>query len=1395
MWIRGEQWIARGGLFRPAAAACHCRTDFRADGIASRVVPLSVALVSHTPASVSVLPWWRGEHRQLSIVLKVVFAIAPGGAARAAPAEAIVTKDQHYERSPGRSVEVPSDLGPYKPLTDVLLVGHAPAPAGRTLQAASVRLALFSAADGGGAGAALLDRTLHVVGDRTRENPRVPRPFSRMPLTWERAAGGAGTDNPVGRAAGEELLPNVVDPARAEHPACFAPLSPYWPGIRRRLPSGLRRDVDAKEPRLPESFDWQYYQRAPDEQRVPHLRGDEWVVLDGLHPTAARVAFRLPGARAVGVVSAAGGRAPLSFVLDTVLVDVDRMVVTEVFRAVLGAEGAYAEDRIQLAAGIELPPGRLVFPEVAAQVGSDGQAGPPSRVATQLGMQAAPPRADVDLNSTRLADELPPSSAMPFATAAVPAPSVPFAEETSTEVVDLNSTRLADDPPMPRALPFAGAPLPPPLPPPSLPVANMPFAAAAPPPASPPFVPAPLPPPLPPPRPVTASTPAFAAPPPPPPPSSNTPPFVAPPPLPPPDTAAPHWEGELDDEGSTLVGQSLSELAGGAVLPFDPGAPVVFPPSAPSVPRPAEPRDDDDEHTVVGTIGKLFDLPFELPSSALPRPAEEKREAAQIRLDGAPMVPVFAEGPLSVATLAWQVKPPQDSLVVVVKGTFDLVHGEAARAAAPDVPTGDIPVSDQPAASLAYASDFAILKPLADVTLTGHAYPPKPAKGARATAAQVVFRFGERGKGFERKVAVLGDRRWQKAVVVTGATAPEAFEKMPLVYERAFGGADFEANPVGVGYRAREGEDGVARMPNLEDPDRLVTSPTAAPEPACFAPIPSVWKERWSKLGTYDKRWLEGRWPYFPEDLDWSHFQAAPRAQRLPHLVGDEPFAIAGVDPEHPLFEGKLPGVRARAFVVMRGGRELQEVRLALDTAAFEMDPHKLRLVWRGRIDVSDPEAPELEAVYAFVEPLGEARASREEALSRYLAHTAPEVVPELPAAKAANDPVVRAAPDPELDAMVAEIEAREKAILAALAERGVVQASPPPGPHGGPEELSAALRAAGAPEEEIAALMTAFAPDAPLPEDAGPAAPDLKAEVLAKLAAGEPLDKARLRGLELRGVSFKGASLVLADLREADLSGCDLSQAKLAGARLSGAKLDDATLEGADLSMADLAGASLERTVFRGAKLDEASFAKARSRDVVFAGARGAHCRMTEAVLDGASFAGAELTALDLTKAVLDGASFEGAKLKDVRLYEVKGSRVDFKKAEMPGARAEGAELPGASFQDVSAERSVFEGALLDGASFERARLAESSFVRAKARKALFAKADLREVRFRRADVRGASFVLANLTMASFERADLELADMRGACLHDAETWHAKLDHSKLDRAILTQTKLARKS
>src|SRR5206468_2579065 len=91
---------------------------------------------------------------------------------------------------PQRSLYSPSDLAPFKQRGDVMLVGHAFAPRGEPVRSLVVRIIVGE-----------VDKSIEVHGERAwspdgllREGPR----FAKMPLRYERAAGGPDTRNPVG---------------------------------------------------------------------------------------------------------------------------------------------------------------------------------------------------------------------------------------------------------------------------------------------------------------------------------------------------------------------------------------------------------------------------------------------------------------------------------------------------------------------------------------------------------------------------------------------------------------------------------------------------------------------------------------------------------------------------------------------------------------------------------------------------------------------------------------------------------------------------------------------------------------------------------------------------------------------------------------------------------------------------------------------------------------------------------------------------------------------------------------------------------------------------------------------------------------------------------------------
>jgi hypothetical protein len=276
-------------------------------------------------------------------------------------------------------------------------------------------------------------------------------------------------------------------------------------------------------------------------------------------------------------------------------------------------------------------------------------------------------------------------------------------------------------------------------------------------------------------------------------------------------------------------------------------------------------------------------------------------------------------------------------VTLIAKATCDLVQ--------------DGPAKIRPESALS-AEDLAPFKVRADVTLTGHAH---PAPGA--SVAEVALRFGREGNGFARRIKVFGDRRWQRTGGAPSISPPLPFDRMPLDHARAYGGPGHPFNPAGRGHDASLHAPARTLLPNLEDPDHPILSLAHAPEPACFAPIPASVREGLARLGP-----RRPDWPLFPEDFDWTRFQAAPRRQQLAFLEGGEPFTIEGARPRGAALRGTLPAVRARAFSrrTPEAGGAFEEIALHLDTAAFDADELTVSLVFRGVLPVdveSEPEA------------------------------------------------------------------------------------------------------------------------------------------------------------------------------------------------------------------------------------------------------------------------------------------------------------------------------------------------------------------------------------------------------------------------------------------------------
>lgn len=670
------------------------------------------------------------------------------------------------------------------------------------------------------------------------------------------------------------------------------------------------------------------------------------------------------------------------------------------------------------------------------------------------------------------------------------------------------------------------------------------------------------------------------------------------------------------------------------------------------------------------------------------------------------VVPIIDCPGLSAAVFHWQLRPKEDSLVIAIKATFALVPGGVATLCGEaEALSGDEPLTESVVlgpsgsagvGSLARASDFAPWKPRADVTLTGHAYPSRRVENV----AHVAFSFGR----IRQAAAVFGDREWDGSRL----TAPRPFERMPLVWERAYGGEGFEDNPCGHGVAQ-------VLLPNVEHPEHLIRSPKDRPRPVCFAPIPREWAPRAHKLGTYDAAWLQQRWPYFPDDFDWSYMNAAPLSLQVEYPAGDEHFELAGVHPTIPAITGSLAGQRARAFALgsSASGSTFVELPLVLDTLSFDADTLRVSLVWRGQLGVSDACAPELSRFYVMLEPTSE-----KTAISNVFAR------------------------------MTAELVARHgPAILTSSLPSPTLIEAPPPVPK------------APRPSVDRAAALDFIETHSSL-VGADLAGYDLSAVDL----SGRDLTNAHLVGAQLEGTCLDGANLTgailtrayaaSASFQNANLTGVNLAEAVLTLSDFTGATLDYASLVEVHGCRARFENARLRHANFSDAVLDEAVFERATASGAAFSGAWLRRASFVEATLedaqaydlhaDGAHFDRAQLARLRGDRAQLTRATFVGAH----------AAESSFDSAVLFEARLEGVDLSGAVLTHADLRGAVLDRATLKGARLRRARLDG-----AVARKANFMEASLEGADLHQADLRAANLHGADLNQAKLEHAHLDLA------------------------------------
>jgi hypothetical protein len=256
--------------------------------------------------------------------------------------------------------------------------------------------------------------------------------------------------------------------------------------------------------------------------------------------------------------------------------------------------------------------------------------------------------------------------------------------------------------------------------------------------------------------------------------------------------------------------------------------------------------------------------------------------------------------------------------------------------------------------SLLYDSDLHHKKENTDVLIEGHAWAPD---SQPLHKMDVALRVGS----IQKVLRVFGDRLWRKSNLGMSIGRPVPFIKMPIIYERAFGGTDQVSNnpkhhgwesrnPVGSGFSTKSEHLIGKRLPNIENPTNLIRHWKDRPTPVGFGPIAGHWSPRVELAGTYDEKWEQERLPLLPDDFNDKFYQCAPLDQQVTgFLKGGEYVELLNLTPSGRLMF-HLPRITI-GFTTHFEGRKNEEHRGILHTVLVKPDEKKLILVWHTNLE------------------------------------------------------------------------------------------------------------------------------------------------------------------------------------------------------------------------------------------------------------------------------------------------------------------------------------------------------------------------------------------------------------------------------------------------------------
>lgn len=261
---------------------------------------------------------------------------------------------------------------------------------------------------------------------------------------------------------------------------------------------------------------------------------------------------------------------------------------------------------------------------------------------------------------------------------------------------------------------------------------------------------------------------------------------------------------------------------------------------------------------------------------------------------------------------------------------------------------------------------------------------------------------------------------------------------------------------------------------------------------------------------------------------------------------------------------------------------------------------------------------------------------------------------------------------------------------------------------------------------------------------------------------SGATLANARMEQAMLMKTGFKkadlsGANLYQASLNQADLEGANLAHANLRQASMQKVNIAKAVFSGASLALTVIDKAEASGAVFRDTRFERCMLRSMNLDGADFSGATFESAQLDKCHGKGTHFAGATFHKAAIASCELPGADFTEARADLLHIRQSVLPGAVFRRCNFTRCRIEGSDLTRSDFQTAKTRRSSFPKSNLEGANLRQADLLLSSLAKTRIVETDLEGANCFGVNFHKAVVGKTRFTGANLKMTALNnRTDL---------------------------------------